>query len=189
MGIAKRAILKALRGATTWRTHTVLLYRHQASDVLKPKENTGVREISMETVSDALSMEQESMIAQFRLFLRQGNRGYFAYRDGVVVHRSWCVVGPATVATWLDYAPLKLPAAAAYIHYCATAPGCRGLGVYPEVLSYIVSSLALEGIKDVYIATDVENVASQRGIVKAGFELVSKTRVTVKAGMQRCERC
>lgn len=188
LGMVKRAILRAWRAATTQRTGTVLLYKYQSSKVLGPQSGCVVREITPETVSDALSMESDSMVGQFRTFLYQGHRGFFAYRDGLVVHRSWCVIGPATVTTWFEYAPLTLPASAAYLHYCATAPSCRGLGVYPMVLSQIVSVLASEGIEDVYVATDVDNVASQRGIVKAGFTLISKTGVTVIAGVPRYRR-
>jgi hypothetical protein len=61
----------------------------------------------------------------------------------------------------------------AYIWDCATLPVYRQNYLYSALLVYILEELRTEGLCRVWIGADVENVASQRGIARAGFRLVA----------------
>ena len=57
-----------------------------------------------------------------------------------------------------------------YIHYCYIAPMYRGKNVYPKMLEELMrQAYSLYGIKRFSIITSPDNIASQRGLIKAGF--------------------
>ena len=60
---------------------------------------------------------------------------------------------------------IRLKAGEAYIWDCATLPAYRRLRLYPALLT--------QGIQRVWIGTDTDNLASQIGIVAAGFQAVA----------------
>jgi hypothetical protein len=164
--VASKVIVWVQR-ATTFRRVVIIVYRH-AHDVItaSPVE---IRPVTRERVADALDMESSERIEEFRGFLQRGDLGYYGYLDGKVVHRAWARMGPVRVATYHSYGPLNVESDSGYVHYCETAPSARGLGVYPAVLCAIVSDLHARGVREVTIATTLENSASRHGIEKAGF--------------------
>jgi len=58
----------------------------------------------------------------------------------------------------------------AYIWDCATLPAYRGQHLYPALLVHIISKLRTEGLRQLWIGASRENVASQRGMMLAGFQ-------------------
>lgn len=54
---------------------------------------------------------------------------------------------------------------------CSTISKCRGQGIYPKVLRYIVSNYGDDNTK-YYMVVDSMNSPSIRGIEKAGFERI-----------------
>jgi RimJ/RimL family protein N-acetyltransferase len=52
---------------------------------------------------------------------------------------------------------------------CLTEPGLRGRTIYPRVLQHVVGLLGERGYGPFYIDTSLDNVASIRGMEKAGF--------------------
>jgi len=56
---------------------------------------------------------------------------------------------------------------------CWTDADYRGQGIYPTVLRYILSTFKGQ-FRKFFIFTDEDNIASQKGIIKAGFKLVGK---------------
>lgn len=62
----------------------------------------------------------------------------------------------------------------AHVYKCFTAPESRGLGLYPATLTFALHWLAETGVSEVTIDVDEDNVASIRGIEKAGFELLGR---------------
>lgn len=96
---------------------------------------------------------------------------YLAYDGDRVAHIAW--VGTRTriqagyevgEECWID-----LPHPVSVIYDCWTPPEFRGHGIYPRVLS-MLSREALERHPAVWIYCLKDNVASRRGILKAGFE-------------------
>lgn len=62
----------------------------------------------------------------------------------------------------------------ACVGICSTSPSFRGLGLYPLVLSYICEYLKENGKLIVFISTRKENIASIKGINKAGFTVYGR---------------
>jgi len=61
----------------------------------------------------------------------------------------------------------------AYVWDCATLPAYRQNYLYSALLVYILGELRSEKLCRVWIGADLDNVASQRGIVRAGFKPVA----------------
>ncbi len=61
----------------------------------------------------------------------------------------------------------------AYLWDCATVPAFRRRRLYTTLLTHMVGTLRLEGLCRVWIGADMENVASQSGIARAGFRPVA----------------
>ena len=178
MDVARRppALLRLFTRLSTFRTVTCIVYRHERA--VGVATDAEIRVVTPETVQDATSMETPERIAEFEAFLARGDRGYYGYLSGRVVHRSWAVKGPAVMRLWHRFGAWPVGARDAYVHYCETAPEARGHGLYPAALSRIAADLAAEGVQSLFIATESQNQASRRGIEKAGF--VARARVIVR---------
>jgi GNAT superfamily N-acetyltransferase len=61
----------------------------------------------------------------------------------------------------------------AYIWDCVTAPVFRRLRLYSALLAHISAELRGEGLCRVWIAAELNNLPSQRGILRAGFQPVA----------------
>jgi GNAT superfamily N-acetyltransferase len=68
---------------------------------------------------------------------------------------------------------LRLAPGEAYIWDCATAPPFRRRRLYTALLAHITRELRAEGLCRVWIGADQDNVASQRGMARAGFKPVA----------------
>ncbi len=64
---------------------------------------------------------------------------------------------------------VRLGKGEAYIGPCFTVPDKRGMGIYPFALRNIVQEFFETGFEKIYIASDIYNKASIKGIFKAGF--------------------
>ena len=173
-----------LKRIGTARSGVVILYRARLTGPTATGE-TGVtiREVGEANVNDAGTMESSAMVSQFRAFLRKGDRGFYAYVDGRVMHRSWCVLGPGRTPTWFEHGWITLGGRQAYVHYCETAEDARGRGLYPAVLLYAMKALAQSGYEEMFAATDAENKPSRRGLEKAGFQVDGSIAIRVIAGV------
>ncbi len=65
------------------------------------------------------------------------------------------------------------PPGDAYIWDCATLPDYRGRGIYPALLLYILDELRADGLHRAWIGADTGSVASQKGIIRAGFQPIA----------------
>lgn len=91
--------------------------------------------------------------------------------------------------SWVYYAGnpnrlLKLGKNDAEIKYCLTLQKYRGRGIYPVVLQEIIQYLVQRGIKNTYICVKEDNVASIRGIEKAGFKFIKEIWLVKIMGIQ-----
>ncbi|RZJ27593.1 MAG: N-acetyltransferase [Flavobacterium sp.] len=98
-----------------------------------------------------------------------GKLNYFMEDDGRFVHRS-LVYGKLNV---LKLVGKSGPA----IGNCVTSEAYRGQSIYPFVINNIASKLLLKKkVSEVFIIVNSDNIASIRGIEKAGFELFAKVK-------------
>ncbi|MFH0982613.1 MAG: hypothetical protein V2A79_13905 [Planctomycetota bacterium] len=109
----------------------------------------------------------------------QGCELFLALSQGRLAHRSWLFYPPRVLETLVD---LRLRPEQAHIGVCLTGADFRGMNIYPVVLQHIVRFAFEKGFKAVFIAAAPSNVASNRGIQKAGFTFVKKVSGFVLLG-------
>jgi RimJ/RimL family protein N-acetyltransferase len=104
--------------------------------------------------------------------LCRGDRCYTVCADGRLAHYSWVQSSGSHPIT---EAGLSLPVESGeiWIYDCRTGDRVRGQGIYPETLKRIVNDHFAAGYHTAWIYTRRENIASQKGILRAGFGLVS----------------
>ncbi len=154
-----------------------MVFEHR--ETVSPTSACTIAPATLENVADVLHFETPFLLELYKEFLNRGDRGYLAYLEGRCVHRSWVQLGPQRV-TLFRRLRRDLAAGEAYIHYCETAPEARGQNVYPAVLAHITRELG--ATHRVLIATVLQNAASVRGILKAGFVEQERIRLLVLLG-------
>jgi len=61
----------------------------------------------------------------------------------------------------------------AFIYNCHTLPAFRASGLYTALLGHLRSTLSAEGITDFIIDANSRNIASSKGIARAGFRPIA----------------
>jgi RimJ/RimL family protein N-acetyltransferase len=107
--------------------------------------------------------------------VRRGDRCYAVWRDGELAHYSWVQL---TGTHAIDAAALTVPVTPGelWIYNCRTAERYRGRGYYPSTLRTIVDRSFAEGFTRACIYAADTNVASLRGISRAGFKRIATLR-------------
>lgn len=95
---------------------------------------------------------------------------YLAYSRQQLTHYSWVQrsgIHPITEAG------ISVPVESGdfWIFHCVTAEWARGQGIYAATLERIVGEHFKAGYQTAWIYTDRKNIASQKGIRRAGFSL------------------
>jgi hypothetical protein len=114
--------------------------------------------------------------------LRRGDRCYTVFIDGRLAHYSWVQRSSSHPIT---EAGVSVPVdnGAFWIYHCQTAEWARGRGLYPSTLERIVRDCFSDGDCTAWIYTAKKNIASQKGILRAGFGLVT-TLHALRVGSQ-----
>lgn len=162
-GLARHLLTRIVR--PVWESATVdILAIHP------PGPNLSARApIVISEMTPVLAQEAGLLGPDWKRRREQGHVCYAAWLNGVYVHHSWVAWNDAFLAEahgWLRFAPGE-----AYIYDCFTSGSCRGLGIFPAVLSEIGRTLASSGIDRIWIAVERENTSSRRAIERAGFLL------------------
>lgn len=154
------------------RLEQLYVYSIDPATVTGPTELTGAEltKISDEALN-SFSDGDEIKAEQAARFKRLGfNEAYGVYINGELAHISWMIThdrdSPASF--------LRLKPGEAEITHCVTLPQFRGLGIYPFAIRKLCQIAAAKGIKKVFMITNVSNVASQSGILRAGLALTGK---------------
>jgi len=116
-------------------------------------------------LTDVLCFNKIDVVDKFKTFIKNGDKGYYAYLNDDCVHRSWVVFGPKEISIINNYKK-KLNKNEAYIHYCETSFKARGKGVYPFVLANICKDFS---DKVIYLMTLCKKKNACRAVEKAGF--------------------
>jgi GNAT superfamily N-acetyltransferase len=98
----------------------------------------------------------------------QGDLCYAAWRGDQLVHHSWVAQRDTYLAEVHGW--VRLQPGEAYVYDCFTDGSCRGLGIFPAVLSHIGQALFAGNIRRIWIAVEEENRSSLKAIQRAGFE-------------------
>jgi len=101
--------------------------------------------------------------------LDRGDLCYGAWLGGELAHYSWVqrggdhVIDPAGVTVAVDDGDV-------WIYNCRTGDAFRGKGLYPRTLARILDDAFAAGAQRAWIYNEESNAASERGIVRAGFQ-------------------
>lgn len=95
-------------------------------------------------------------------------RCYGAWVDGALVAYGWVTFDEEEIGEL--GVRVRLAPGEAYVWDCATLPAYRGQRLYPALLSYISRELRAEGFERVLIGADTDNLPSQQGMIRAGFQ-------------------
>lgn len=105
---------------------------------------------------------------QIRQRYSDGNRTLIARMDGVPAGIGWSSAGRVEIGELgLDFA---LPPGDRYLWDFVTLPAWRGQGIYPALLQACLRERA--EVERFWVGHDLENEASARGILRAGFRTV-----------------
>jgi hypothetical protein len=102
------------------------------------------------------------------------NNAYVAFYKNEPAAFGWSGAGKAFVGE-LNH-EMIMPIQHKYLWNFRTLEKFRGLGIYPQLLQHILRSES-HGTKCFWILHSPENIASQKGILKAGFQLISQVSI------------
>ena len=103
--------------------------------------------------------------------LNAGKHCYTAFVEGQLAAYGWVSFVEEDIGE-LNLRVKLLPGEV-YIWDCGTAPEFRGKHLYSALLSYMIQELCAQGFCRAWIGADLENVASQKGMARAGFHHVA----------------
>ncbi len=107
---------------------------------------------------------------EIRARVSQGHRLYLARVADDVVGWGWSATSTASIGELgLN---IVVPPGNRYVWDFVTLPEWRGRGIYPQLLQAIIG--AERDVVRFWVGHDFSNVASGRGILRAGFQLVGK---------------
>jgi RimJ/RimL family protein N-acetyltransferase len=128
------------------------------------------RRIKLEGLPELSKATGEVVENEFQKRLESGRRCYTAWTGGRMGAYGWVSLEEEWIGELRLH--LRLSPGEAYIWDCFTLPAFRQKYLYTALLSYIIASLRLEQLRRVWIGTNADNLASQRGIARAGFQPV-----------------
>lgn len=127
----------------------------------------------------ALAAVAERSPAVLRARMDEGHTPYLAWLDGTPVASGWSATREAAIGELgLVFA---LPRGNRYLWDFVTLPPWRGRGIYPRILQNIL--WREKAAERFWVGHDLENVASARGILKAGFYTVGEVTRLRNAGL------
>lgn len=108
--------------------------------------------------------------------LQAGDECFLMFEGLNVVHCSWLRRGRPIGIGLKQLYQLDLGAGEACVYHSKTSPVYRGLNFYPAMLLHIQKQFFARKGEKIYICCGVENIASVKGIQKAGFSFVKTIR-------------
>lgn len=139
--------------------------------VVKPKVQAEFCRVDLESVQALNSVIDSKALAEFVKRLRSGRQCYAAYVDGQLAAYGWVSLETEEIGE-LNLR-VGLLAGEAYVWDCATLPAYREKHLYSALLAYILGELRSQELCRVWIGADLDNVASQKGMARAGFQYVA----------------
>jgi hypothetical protein len=120
------------------------------------------------TLSDIGPFDPKDGLDRFQ----RGDVCYLAFLGDRLAHYAWVQRSgshPVTVAG----VSVPIGSGEFWIYHCRTVDWAKGKRIYPATLQRIVNGHFAEGYATAWIYTSRENIASQKGILRAGFIQVS----------------
>jgi hypothetical protein len=170
-------IARQVRDITGFSEQEVYLYHRVADEALAASPPPAGVHWTVVTATDRENVlgAMGELPSDLRRRAARGDKCYIAFADGRPAHYSWVQLRGLHVISDAGR-PWPVPSGQFMIYHCGTAAWARGRGLYPATLLRIVEDQFLARREAGWIYTTRDNVASQRGIAKAGFREVRAFR-------------
>jgi GNAT superfamily N-acetyltransferase len=161
-----RELLLTLLG----RAERYVAYVADPAHVPPPEGGAGweLRKVGDEVLTELASARPEFRVQGTRLAEGRVNDAYGLYIDHELAGITWMI--PAQHDAMYAVRNVKLRANEVELTHCLTLPEYRNRGVYTYMIRTLCAMAATTGVRRVYMITNRTNVASQRGILKAGLK-------------------
>lgn len=159
-------LLRKLR----WRFETLVVFSAPTSEIAPPDQMSEVtlRRLTAAELKDLAPLAEEINDAVERCHAFLDEPAYGAFWQGKFAHLSWLITSQLDP---LREPPrfVKLQPGEAEITFCETLPEFRGRRIYPFVIRSLFQMARERGIREIFMITLANNVASQKGILAAGL--------------------
>ena len=153
------------RHGTIW-----LLDLDQELPAVLPRVQADFRPVTLDlapALATSTGLSPEGIIRR----LESGRQCYAAWAGEQAVAYGWVSFESEEIGE-LNLRIRLLPGEA-YIWDCATLPAFREKGLYSALLSHILGELRAQDLCRAWIGADYDNIASQKGMARAGFQHVA----------------
>jgi hypothetical protein len=154
------------RRGTIW-----VLHLDQEMPAVAPRIHAEFRRLTPDSSSVLVSSINSLTLTEITKRLESGRQCYLAWVDRQIAAYGWVSFVEEEIGE-LNLR-MKLLPGEAYIWDCATLPAFREKLLYSALLIHILGELHAQRICRAWIGADLENVASQKGIARAGFHHVA----------------
>ncbi len=153
-----------------WRYHHWAVFTARLEDMPPPGGVPGfeLRRLSEDEVRVLAPLDEEIAEGLHRCERFADRAAWGAWIDGAFAHLAW-LLDSTTEPLQEEPVLVRLRPGEVEITYCVTLPAFRGRGIYPELIRALAARAADGGARDLIMITETKNVASQRGILKAGL--------------------
>jgi len=155
------------------RRHGTIWVKHldDETPIIAPRVPADLRRVTLD-LAPVLAFSTDALpLAEITRRLESGRQCYAAWVDGQVVAYGWVSFDYEDIGE-LNLR-IKLLPGEAYIWDCATLPAFRQRLLYSALLNYILGELRAQNLCRAWIGADYDNVASQKGMERAGFHHVA----------------
>lgn len=154
------------RHGTIW-----VLNLDQEPPAVLPRLQADFRRVTPDLAPALASSIGSIYLTEINHRLESGRQCYAAWVDGQVAAYGWVSFAEEEIGE-LNLR-IKLVPGEAYIWDCATLPAFRERLLYSTLLIYILRQLRAQNLCRAWIGADYENIASQKGMRRAGFQHVA----------------
>ena len=154
------------RRGTIW-----MLNLDQELPAISPRVQADFRRLTPELASALASAAPSLPLTEITKRLESGRQCYAAWVEGQVAAYGWVSFEHEDIGE-LNLR-IELLKGEAYIWDCATLPAFREKLLYSMLLIYILGELRAQNLCRAWIGADLDNLASQKGMARAGFQHVA----------------
>lgn len=143
-----------------------VLIMHRTAAPLPTDAAAGLIELTPDDIDRMLEVMYATRQGLQDRFAR-GERCFGAVESGRIVSFFWSQVGLKDF--YELHLRFRLGCNQAWLYNAITVRAARGRGLYPAITRHIIATLGRAGITDYYVDLRPRNLASARGLAKAGF--------------------
>jgi hypothetical protein len=154
------------RRGTIW----VLDLDEEAPPIL-PRVHADFRRLTSDLAPALAASTSAITLVEITRRLEGGRQCYVVWAEGQVAAYGWVSLEEEDIGE-LNLRIRLLPGEA-YIWDCATLPAFREKLLYSALLIYMLGELRAQHLCRAWIGADLDNVASQKGMARAGFQHVA----------------